>query len=136
MDSLPAWQVDAGRFVFADLDGERTLCLKAERHGKDHVNHFLVALDPLGRRDAMGLCYLDPEQPLFPADGFSLAFVATTGEPQVGDVLETEAGLWLKLRDAASSQRLYCFVNLADGRIKPRLDRHRHQKLEWRLQRI
>lgn len=136
MDCLPAWQVDAGRFVFAELDGARTLCLKAERQGKDHVNHFLVALDPLLRRDAMGLHYLDPEQPLSLADGFSLAFDATVGEAQVGDVLATEAGLWLKLRDAASSQRLYCFVNLADGRVKPRLDRHRHQKLSWRLQRI
>lgn len=136
MDSLPAWQIDAGRFVFAELDGARTLCLKAERQGKDHVNHFLVPLDPLPRRDAMGLCYLDPEQPLCPADGFSLSFTATEGEAQVGDVLETEAGLWLKLLDAQSSQRLYCFVNLAQGQIKPRLDRHRHQKMDWHLQRI
>lgn len=136
MDSLPAWQVDAGRFVFADLDGERTLCLKAERHGKDHVNHFLVVLDPVAQRDAMGLHYLDPEQNLCPAEGFSLTFAPASGEAQVGDVLETEAGLWLKLLDAASSQRLYCFVNLAEGRIKPRLERHRHQKLVWNLQRI
>jgi len=136
MDSLPAWQVNAGRFVFAELDGIRTLCLKAERQGKDHVNHFLVALEPLARRDAMGLHYLDPEQMLFPADGFSLTFAPANGEAEVGDVLGTEAGLWLKLRDAVSSQRLYCFVNLAEGRIKPRLERHQYQKLEWRLQRI
>ncbi|MGE4281015.1 MAG: hypothetical protein AB7G62_15610 [Magnetospirillum sp.] len=136
MDTLPAWQVPAGRFVFAELDGIRTLCLKAERQGKDHVNHFLVALEPLAQRDTMGLTYLDPEQGLFPADGFSLSFSPASGEAQVGDVLETEAGLWLKLRDAASSQRLYCFVNLAEGRIKPRLERHRHQKMEWMLQRI
>ncbi|OJX77462.1 hypothetical protein [Magnetospirillum sp. 64-120] len=136
MDTLPAWRIEAGRFVFAELDGVRTLCLKAERQGKDHVNHFLVALEPLPRRDAMGLCYLDPDQPLSPAEGFSLTFTASAGDAQVGDVLETEAGLWLKLLDAQSSQRLYCFVNLAQGQIKPRLDRHRHQKLDWHLQRI
>ncbi|MBI2239245.1 MAG: hypothetical protein HYU59_00420 [Magnetospirillum gryphiswaldense] len=136
MDTLPAWRIEAGRFVFAELDGVRTLCLKAERQGKDHVNHFLVALEPLARRDAMGLCYLDPDQPLSPAEGFSLTFTASAGEAQVGDVLETEAGLWLKLLDAQSSQRLYCFVSLAQGQIKPRLDRHRYQKLDWHLQRI
>jgi len=104
MDTLPAWRIEAGRFVFAELDGVRTLCLKAERQGKDHVNHFLVALEPLPRRDAMGLCYLDPDQPLSPAEGFSLTFTASAGDAQVGDVLETEAGLWLKLLDAQSSQ--------------------------------
>ena len=135
MPPIPAWQVAAGHFVVADIDGARTLCLKAERQGKDHVNHFLVPLEPLPPPDRLELLYLDPEQPLHPTAGYGFAFDPADGdEAAIGDALALDDGqVWLKLRDAASSQRLFCYVELTSGRVRPRLERHRHQLLHWRV---
>lgn len=138
MEPFPAWQVAAGQFVFAEIDGTRTLCLKAERQGKDHVNHFLVPLDPLPPAAALSLRYLDPDQPLWPSAGYGFTFTpGQSGQAAVGDALALDDGqVWLKLHDAVSSQRLFCYVELASGQVRPRLERHRHQRQAWSIARI
>lgn len=137
MESRPAHEINAGQWVIAEVDGIRTLCLKAERVGKDHVNHFLVPLDPVIDRRQLRLHYLDPESPLTPTDGYHLSFTPQDS-PDVapGDALKVDGFVWLKLRDLPSSQRLYCYVNMADGQVRPRMERGQNHPLQWQVQTI
>lgn len=135
MDSRPAYEINAGQWVIAELDGIRTLCLKAERVGKDHVNHFLVPLEPRGDRRQLRLHYLDPEQPLHPTDGYHLSFTPQDGtDIEPGCALSVDGTIWLKLLDLPSSQRLYCYVDMASGQIRPRMERGKCRPLQWHLQ--
>lgn len=132
MDSRPAYDVAPGCFVAAELDGRRTLCLKAERIGKDHINHFLVPLDAADRR-SLALIYIDPEQPLSPVEGVSFAFEdgPTDTAPEIGDIFLNPFGAMLKVFDDAHSQRLHAYVDVTTGQVRPRMDRHIHRLLGW-----
>jgi len=138
MEATPAFRVAAGQFVIAELDGKQTVCLKAERTGKDHVNHFLVPLDPVTEPRELRLHYLDPEQELRPAEGFSFNVDAAPKQAaaEVGDVLSRDGALWLKVLDDPAAQRLYCYVGLACGQIRPRMERQQYITLGWHLERI
>lgn len=137
MESRPAHEITAGQWVVAELDGIRTLCLKAERVGKDHVNHFLVPLDPVADRRQLRLHYLDPEHGLFPTDGYHLSFTAQDGaDVETGDALNVDGFVWLKLLDLPSAQRLYCYVNMTDGQVRPRMERRQSRPLRWHVQTI
>lgn len=138
MESRPAHEIDAGRLVLAELDGIRTLCLKAEREGKDHVNHFLVPLEPVAERGQLRLHYLDPEDRLQPTDGYHLTFSAGQDHPdlQPGDALEVDGSLWLKVFDLPSAQRLYCYVDMACGQVRPRMERRHSRPMQWQVQTI
>lgn len=137
MESCPAHEITAGQWVVAELDGIRTLCLKAERVGKDHVNHFLVPLDPVADRRQLRLHYLDPEHSLFPTDGYHLSFTPQDGTAiEPGCALNVNGTLWLKLFDLPSAQRLYCYVDMASGQVRPRMERHHSRPLYWHVQTI
>lgn len=138
MQAITAYRVSAGRFVIAEGDSNRVICLKAEREGKDHINHFLVPLDPVSDRRALRLIYLDPEQLLLPLDGLSFAFTpGTDGEAaQIGDALTVGEDTWLKVLDDPASQRLYSYVDLASGQVRPRMERQTHRLAHWRIERL
>ena len=129
----PAAAIAAGSFVLAELDGCRVLCLKAERRGKDHVNHFLVPLDPVPDRRALTLAYADPEAAVEPVDGISLVLTEAPGDgaPEVGDAFAVSGGTFLKLVDRPLSQRLHAYVDLATGEVRPRMDRRAGRRLVW-----
>lgn len=138
MKTAPAFRVAAGQFVIAEVAGNQTICLKAERAGKDHVNHYLIPLDPLTDRRQLRLHYLDPEHEIGPVEGVSFAFDSLTEQTaaEIGDVLSRDGALWLKLLDDPAAQRLYCYVELGSGQIRPRMERHQYTALNWRLERI
>lgn len=138
METRAAYDVAAGSFVAADLDGRRVLCLKAERMGKEHINHFLVPLDPVDDRKSLALLYVDPDKELAPVEGVSFAFAdgAEHAAPEIGDVFLNPAGALLKVLDDPHSQRLYAYVDIATGQVRIRMERHIHRLLVWRMQRI
>lgn len=138
MQVRPAHEISAGSFVSAMLDGRRILCLKAEREGKEHVNHFIVPLDPVDDRRALALVYVDPNDELTPMDGFCLSFENGPAEtaPQVGDVFLNPAGAVMKLNDDPRSQRMHCYVDLATGQVRARMERHIERLLLWSISRL
>lgn len=134
----PAYEIAAGSFVTQELDGVRTLCLKAERVGKEHTNHFLVPLDPRPEPGRMALRYIDPELPLTPLDGVSLAFTdgAERTPPEIGDAFANRAGLMLKVKDDAKSQRYCSYVEIATGLVRPRMEHGIIRLMDWSVQRL
>lgn len=138
MPPRPACEIPGGRLVGAAIGGVSALCLKAERAGKGHVNHYLVPLEPLasGLR-GMRLVYVDPDQPLEERAG-TLALAPGEGAAeaaQVGDVLVTEAGeAFLKVFDDELSQRLWAYVALAGGQVLRRRERRAAGLRAWRLE--
>jgi hypothetical protein len=138
MPAKPAYDIAAGTFVSIDRDGVRTVCLKVERIGKEHTNHFLIPLEPLADRQALALFYIDPEQSLVPVDGFSLVFedgpVRTV--PEFGDAFSNRQGVMLKVRDDAKSQRFCAYVDLKTGLVRPRMEHGIQRLLHWRVQRL
>lgn len=137
METSPAYDVAAGRFVAVERDGRRVICLKAERIGKEHINHFLVPLEPVERR-ALALIYIDPEEPLIPIEGVSFAFAdgATEVAPEVGDVFLNPFGAMLKVLDDPQSQRLHAYVDVTTGQVRARMDRKVQRLLEWSIHRF
>lgn len=135
---VPAYRVAAGHLVLTPWQAGRLLALKAERQGKDHVNHFLVPLDPWPDRRSMRLLYLDPETALLPVAGMALAFSprADGDGPEVGDAIDTGSATWLKVLDDPQSQRLFCYVEVGSGLVRPRMERHAHRTLVWRMDRL
>lgn len=138
MDPRPAYDVAAGSIVAVERDGRRLLCLKAERAGKEHVNHFLVPLEPVDDRSRLALVYIDPDERLAPVEGVSFAFEdGPEGvAPQVGDAFTNPSGALLKVMDDPRAQRLHAYVDLATGQIRARMERGIHRLLTWRMQRI
>ncbi|MGE5545537.1 MAG: hypothetical protein ACM33T_01465 [Solirubrobacterales bacterium] len=138
MQSRPAHEINAGSFVYFEVAGRRTLCLKVEREGKDHTNHFLVPLDPLDDRRTLALHYIDPEVDLVPVDGVTLdvAEGAAKVAPEVGDMFLNHVGAMLKVLDGYQSQRLYSYVDVTRGTVKPRMEHHIQHLLHWAVTRI
>ncbi len=133
-----AGAVAAGTFVAAILDGRRTLCLKVDRIGKDHVNHFLVPLDPLADRRRLALVYTDPDTAVTVVEGVSFAFTDAAAEvaPEVGDAFSSPFGVYLKVIDRPLSQRMHAYVDVATGLLRPRMERHIGRLLDWSIQRL
>ncbi len=130
----PAHQIKPGSFVTAEIAGVPVLCLKVERHGRDYVNHYLIPMGPDGDRRALALVYVDPDQPLVPVDGPALALGETsTAFPDVGDAFATPKGPHLKLRDDAKAQKVFAYVELATGLIRPRMDRQTQGVVAWKV---
>lgn len=138
MQTRPAFEIAAGSFVNATVDGRRTLCLKAERAGKEHTNHFLVPLDPVDDRRRLTLIYVDPNEEVAPVDGIAFAFADGPEQtaPDVGDAFLNPAGKLLKVMDDPRSQRLHCYVDLATGMVRPRMERHIQRLLAWSVSRL
>ncbi len=133
-----AADVAAGTFVAATLDGRRTLCLKVDRIGKDHVNHFLVPLDPVDDRRKLALVYTDPDTRVTVVEGVSFAFADAAADlaPEVGDAFSSPFGVYLKVIDRPLSQRMHAYVDVATGLLRPRMERHVDRLLEWSIQRL
>lgn len=145
-ETATAADVAPGTFVAAMLDGRRTLCLKVDRVGKDHVNHFLVPLDPVEDRRALALVYTDPDTAVTVVEGVSFSFadaaesrnakIAEDSPPEVGDAFSSPLGVYLKVIDRPQSQRMHAYVDIATGLLRPRMDRHVGRLLAWSIQRL
>lgn len=138
MDPKPAEEIPGGSFVAAMVGDRRTLCLKAERIGKDYTNHFLVPLDPVEDRSALALVYVDPTDEFVPVDGvgFTLADGAELVPPAVGDIFVNAAGSLLKVIDDPQSQKMYAYVDVATGAVRPRMERAIQRLLVWSIARV
>lgn len=124
MEAVSAHRVAAGRLVIAELDGVRVVCLKAERQGRDFLTHYLIPLDPLpadpGR---LRLHYVDPETPLLPA-AVRLTVGAEVRRPaEVGEVVINALGRFLKVYDAAKTERHFAYVEVASGEVRLRQEK-------------
>lgn len=138
MLTRPAHEIAAGSFVKATVADRPTLCLKVERVGKEHTNHFLVPVEPVGDRRALALVYIDPNEPLAPVDGVSFVLADGPAEtpPEVGDTFLNSSGVMLKVIDDPHSQRLWAYVDIASGQVRPRMERHIQRLVAWSIQRI
>ncbi len=134
----PAVEITPGTFVATAIDGHRTLCLKVERVGKDHVNHFLVPVDPVGDRQNLTLLYIDPNDEVTAVEGVAFAFAdGQEGvSPEIGDAFSTAAGVFLKIRDLPSAKRGHTYVDIATGMLRHRMERNMGRLLDWRIDRI
>ncbi|MDA8230839.1 MAG: hypothetical protein M0006_05825 [Magnetospirillum sp.] len=133
-----AIDIAAGSFVAATIAGRRTLCLKVDRVGKEHTNHYLVPLDPVDDRRSLALVYIDPEDEMTAVDGISFAFADEVSGfvPEVGDAFSCAAGVFLKVIDDPQSQRMHAYVDIATGMLRARMDRHAERILSWSVSRI
>lgn len=136
MQEVDAYRMPAGRLVVADCDGVATICLKAERRGRDFLNHYLVPLDPLpaGRR-GLRLRYIDPETPLRPCENRLACAPAAEGEAEVGDVVVNPLGRFLKVFDTERTERHFAYVEVDTGEIRMRQERNVTGVAAWRLER-
>ncbi|MBI5165642.1 MAG: hypothetical protein HY985_17285 [Magnetospirillum sp.] len=136
MTQSPAHQVAAGSFVMADLESGRTLCLKVERISREHVNHYLVPLDPLGDRRGLMLIYVDPERMVTVRRGIALVLAETAApaQPEVGDIFVTPRGPHLKVKDDPRAEKVFAYVELATGQVRPRMERDILHLLAWSLE--
>jgi hypothetical protein len=128
----PAHRVPPGSIVTAPLDGITGPCLKVERPARDYVNHYLVPLT--GERSHLALIYIDPELMLEPLNGAALVLgTEGVGHPETGDVFRTPKGTFLKVLDEPKAQKVFAFVDLATGLVRPRMDRHAGDVVGWRI---
>jgi hypothetical protein len=127
-----AHRVPPGSIVTAALDGVAGPCLKVERPARDYVNHYLVPLT--GERRRLALVYIDPELPLEVLTGAALELGDHgVGFPDVGDVFRTPKGDFLKVRDEPRAQKVFAYIDLATGLVRPRMDRHAEGVAGWRV---
>jgi hypothetical protein len=128
---IPAHRIPPASLVNATLDGVATLCLKVERTARDYVNHYLIPLAAERRR--LALVYIDPDMPLSPAEGKLELGEASGGYPDIGDAFVTPAGTFLKLLDEAKAQKVFAYVDLATGQIRPRMERQAAGLIAWAI---
>lgn len=125
-----AQSVDCGNLVILEADGGKTLiCLKAEREGKEYVHHYLIQLDPVPD-EGYCLLYIDPEDELVDC-GAPPAFeletptdISTISRSDVGYIIETQAGVFLKVSEDPKMQKFCGFVDIRTGEIKRRQERN------------
>jgi hypothetical protein len=101
------------------------LALKAERDGKDYINHYLIPLTPSPH---ITLIYVDPETSLDLVEGalsLDLGEALAEGSPaETGDILVFDQGTFLKVWDVKKDgQRHLAYVDLVTGLVGPRLER-------------
>jgi hypothetical protein len=130
-----AHTVPAGSFVATHMDDRRVVCLKVERLAKDHINHFLVPVDPVA--ETLALVYIDPDTEVTPVPGLSFAFEdgPEGATPAVGEAFSCAAGTFLKVMDDLQTQRLYAYVDLASGLVRLRMERQASRVVGWSVAR-
>jgi hypothetical protein len=117
----PAHRIKPGSLIL----GAEGPALKAERDGKDYINHYLV---PLAPAPGLALIYIDPERELEwregpPALDFGPALPADH-PAEAGDLVVTARGSFLKVHDIKKDgQRHLAYIDLATGLILPRQER-------------
>jgi hypothetical protein len=131
----PAHRITPGSFVTATLEGAAVLCLKVEREARDYVNHYLVPLAPCPDRRALALVYVDPEDSFAAATARLELDTPVPGDADIGDVLVADGTAYLKLLDDPRSQKLFCFVDMATGLVRPRPKRGPTMVAGWRVER-
>ncbi len=123
-------EVPRGNGVILARNGEATICLKAEREGKEHIQHYLVTLDPL-KGERPELVYIDPEDDVIDC-GETFSFSMTEGgeggltaseKADIGDIFKNGNGLFLKLEEDPKSQKMFAFIDIATGEVKRRQER-------------
>ncbi|MGE5505765.1 MAG: hypothetical protein ACM31L_15195 [Actinomycetota bacterium] len=127
-----AHRISPGTFVTATLDGAAVLCLKVEREARDYVNHYLVPVEPCADPASLALVYIDPEDGFETVEGVRLAVgEPRSGEAGIGEVVAAGEGRYLKVLDDPRSQKLFCFVDLATGLVRPRPKRGETAVAGW-----
>lgn len=127
----PAHRIPPASLVTATLEGGETLCLKVERAARDYINHYLIPLAVERRR--LALVYVDPDTPLSPAMGTLELGESSGGYPDIGDAFVTPAGTFLKLLDEPKAQKVFAYVDLATGQIRPRMERQAAGLIAWTI---
>lgn len=131
---IPAHDIAPGRFVTAEINGVTVLCLKTERSGRDYTNHYLIVLDPAPEYGTLALIYLDPDHPLTVIDDRVFSFAeGKAGLPEIGDAFATLMGPHLKVQDEPKAQKVFAYVDMTTGLIRPRMERHAKTVLSWSI---
>jgi len=118
-------------------DGDGTVFVKAERVGKEYlVHHYLIQLDPAPVEE-MALIYIDPDEMLVDHQVrpvFVLNDSVESAGPDTGHIFINPNGTFLKVVEDPMSQKMFAFINIATGDIRPRQERQVSRvHMEWHV---
>lgn len=117
-------------------DGDGALFVKAERLCREHIQHYLIQLDPAPVED-MALIYIDPEDMLVDHQMrpvFVLSDGIESGAPDIGDIFINPKGAFLKVVEDPMSQKMFAFIDIATGDVLRRQERAvSHVHMEWSI---
>lgn len=124
------FHVQRGGVLLLEQDDGVVLALKAERDGKDFVNHYAVALDP---RPAglHALTYLDPDAEILHVTGRAVFELGSetrhqgSGPLEPGTIFATPRGTFLKLDGiwGAEQQKSQVYLDINTGAVELRRER-------------
>ncbi|MBF0094917.1 MAG: hypothetical protein HQL33_08915 [Alphaproteobacteria bacterium] len=128
-----AGNVQGGRFVRTLVDGRECVCLKAIGHGKDYTNHYVVPLDPPADGD-LKMLYVDYSVEVEDCNGaYSLALDPVDAPPEVGHVLVTGKGSFIKVHESNKGAWSLGYVDIKSGAVRRRQERDITGVFRWRL---
>ena len=130
LERKEARSVNRGNLVVMETEaGEARICLKTEREGKEYTHHYLVQIDPTPN-EGYCLLYIDPEENILDCGirpGFQLenpVDITTMNRSELGYIIETPAGTFLKVSEDPKMQKFCGYVNIHSGEIKRRQERN------------
>ncbi|KAF0113691.1 MAG: hypothetical protein FD149_2074 [Rhodospirillaceae bacterium] len=138
MTMITAKTVAGGRLIVYRIKNRDVVGLKAIRHGKDHINHYFVPLEPLSD-DPLTVLYMDYAAEVRDChDTFNLELIplAADAPVDVGAILSNETGTYLKAREPTKGIMSFVYVNLNDGEMRRRQERQIGAVYRWSLARI
>lgn len=127
--------VPSGRLVLAEVDGVTLIGLKASRRGKDHVNHYLVPLDPRPA-EPLRLRYIDyAVRVLDCTSSFAIRLEPAAGlKSEVGQAIITAAGTFIKVYETkVEGSMAFSYVDVATGEVRRRQEQGVTAVLDVRL---
>jgi hypothetical protein len=67
---------------------------------------------------------------------FDFADGARETPPEIGDMFANAQGAMLKVKDVTLSQRMFAYVDVATGQVRPRMERGIERLLTWSVSRL
>ena len=138
MTMIRAETMAGGRLIVCRVDDHDVVGLKAIRHGKDHVNHYFVPLEPLSDTP-LTVLYIDYTTEVRDChEVFSLELtpLAADASVTVGAVLSNETGTYIKVQEPTKGIMSFVYVDLSDGEMRRRQERQINALYRWSLARI
>lgn len=138
MTTVTAETVQNGHLILYRVEDKEIVGLKGIRHGKDHINHYFIPLEPISE-DPLTVIYIDCTASVRDChDSFTIKLNQTYSpvlgkKVEVGSVLSNETGTYIKVREQTKGIMSLVYVNLDNGELKRRQERQIHAVYSWSL---
>ncbi|KAF0145473.1 MAG: hypothetical protein FD153_235 [Rhodospirillaceae bacterium] len=135
MTIAAAETVAGGRLVLYRVNERDVIGLKAIRHGKDHINHYFVPLEPVSSRP-LTVIYMDytaEVQDCHDHFALKLDLFATRAPIEIGAILSNETGTYIKVREPTKGIMSFAYVDLGSGELRRRQERQINAVYHWTL---